>query len=252
MGLGGRHRNAERGRRLVEGASGEEAFEEARLGGREPKTAAISSAPAAASDPPLMNTAATASGSSRVRNCAVRQRQDMREQRRLVALVEPDGETRLAERGLVLRARAGWRSEALWPPPALSPARRRGRFGSEPPWRSILSAARLACKMEPFCLVSATPHLSASSVSAIRVPLDGARVEHLADRDRAAQMGQQEPAELDLALGEDAVPLQPAGSKHRGIVCRPNEEIAAISTKPALRRDLKYGEVFPIAGTEMT
>ncbi len=40
--------------------------------------------------------------------------------------------------------------------------------------------------------------------------LDGADIEHLADRHRAPQMRQQQLAKLDLTLGDEALPFVPA------------------------------------------
>ena len=60
------------------------------------------------------------------------------------------------------------------------------------------------------------------------VALDRARVEHLADCDRAAQMGQQKLTERDLALGEGALSLHPGCSKQRRVLRTPNEEMGNI------------------------
>jgi hypothetical protein len=101
MGLGGCHGDAERSRRLGEAASSEKAFEQPRLGGREPIDYRHLVGSRGSVRPLADEHGRDGFGLEPRAQLAVGQRPDMREQRRLVALVEPDGETRLAKRASV-------------------------------------------------------------------------------------------------------------------------------------------------------
>jgi hypothetical protein len=143
VGLGGRHRDPERGRRLGEGSPCKQAVDEARLGGREGEGRGHGLRSLL-----FVNRRPDEHGCDRLgleprTQFAAGQRQNMREAWGLIVVAQTDGEAGLAERSLVLGRKGDGAMELPAAAGALACKTPRTLWMG-PPWRIIRSAARLA------------------------------------------------------------------------------------------------------------